>query len=276
MNRLRPTVVPMEIHADEPCRPGPPSTGMRREADAFVAALEETVPDACCACAGWTAHELVAHLVAAAIEVALTLEAYGEGRPVPATRSFEEREAPWRARDAATLRRELPGALGRMSAALDAVLGADPDAVVPWTGRQMVVATFVTHLRSELALHRWDLVGDDERSMALLAQPELTVHAVSVLGRPLLVRGSRSRDGFADRLRLTLASPGRPDVVAVVDADGARLELGSTSANEPMVICDPAARLLVIWGRRPGDPRRVRAPGGAAGLGQLQGLLAGY
>ncbi len=266
----------MGTHTDQSQPAGLPSAGMDRETDAFFAALEQTAPDACCACLGWTAHELVAHLVAAAIEVALNLEAYGEGRPVPATRGFEEREAPWRAKDAATLRRDLPGALGRMRAALDAVLEADPDAVVPWTRRQMVVATFVTHLRSELALHRFDLVGDDEESMVLLSQPELTAHAVSVLGPPLLARGSAAHPGLGEPARLTLAAPGEPDVVVVADATGAHLELAGAGSGEPTVTSDPAARLLVIWGRRPGDPRRVRAPGGAAMLGRLQGLLAGY
>ena len=267
---------PMGTRTDQPQPAGPPSAGMDRETDAFFAALEQTAPEACCTCLGWTAHELVAHLVAVAIEVALNLEAYGEGRPVPATRGFEEREAPWRANDAARLRRELPGALGRMRTALDAVLRADPDAVVPWTGRQMVVPTFVTHLRSELALHRFDLVGDDEEAMVLLAQPELTAHAVSVLGRPLLARGSAANPGLGEPVRLTLGAPGEPDVVVVADATGAHLELAGTGSAEPTVTSDPAARLLVIWGRRPGDPRRVRAPGGAAMLGRLQGLLAGY
>jgi len=252
------------------------SAGMGREADAFFAALEQSAPDACCGCAGWTVHELVAHLVAVAIEVALNLEAYGEGRPVPATRGFEERETPWRAKDPSALRGELPRSLERMCNAIDAVLSTQPDAVVPWTGRQMVVATFVTHLRSELALHRFDMVGDDEEGTALLAQPELTAHAATVLARPLLARGSNSQTGRADPVRLTLASPGEPDVAVVLDGNGARLQLAEHGATEPTLCCDPAARLLVLWGRRPGDPRRVRAPGGAVMLSRLEGLLAGY
>lgn len=266
----------MPSNLDDPLPNGSAAAGMRREADAFFAALEQSPPDACCGCAGWTAHELVAHLVAAAVEVALNLEAYGEGRPVPATRGFEAREAPWRAHDPIGLRHELPGALGRMCDAVDAVLAEEPDAVVPWTGRQMEVAAFVTHLRSELALHRFDLVGDDEDGTALLAQPELTLHAATVLARPLLARGSRARTGRGEPVRLTLASPGEPDVTVVVDGGSARLELEPTGAAELAVRCDPAARLLVLWGRRPGDPRRLRAPGGAATLGLLQGLLAGY
>jgi len=266
----------MGTRTDKPQPAGHAWSAMRPEADAFFAALEQSPPDACCGCAGWTAHELVAHLAAAAIEVALNLEAYGEGRPVPATRGFEEREAPWRAKSATTLRRELPGALGRMNAAIDAVLAAEPHAVVPWTGRQMVVATFVTHLRSELALHRFDLVGDDEEGATLLAQPELTAHAATVLARPLLARGSRVLTERCEPVRLTLASPGEPDVTVVVDGGGARLELEEHRATEPIALCDPGARLLMLWGRRPGDPRRVRAPGGAAMLSRLQGLLAGY
>jgi hypothetical protein len=39
------------------------------------------------------------------------------------------------------------------------VLAADPDAVVPWTGRQMAVAKFLPHLRNEFAIHRWDFAS---------------------------------------------------------------------------------------------------------------------
>ncbi|WP_160291795.1 maleylpyruvate isomerase N-terminal domain-containing protein, partial [Acidithrix ferrooxidans] len=155
-----------------------PSISFQREANAFFAALERTSPDAITACSGWTAHEIVAHLAAAGLEVALNLEAYGEGRPVPPTRSFEEREAPFREMNDHLLRVELPKSIARMSSALDAVLANEPDAVVPWTGRQMVVKTFLTHLRSEFAIHRFDLIGDDEISKELLAQPDLTNHAV--------------------------------------------------------------------------------------------------
>jgi hypothetical protein len=86
---------------------------------------------------------------------------------------------------------------------LDAVMGAiercAPDqatdaldtgrfAEVPWAGREVPIPFFVTHVRSEAAIHRWDLVGDDATSAALLAQPELTAHAVTALG-PLLLMG---------------------------------------------------------------------------------------
>ena len=249
----------------------PASASLAREVDAFLESLDLTPPDALSACAQWRAHEVAAHLGAGALEIALALEAHGEGRPVPATRGFEEREAPFRALADPDLRARLPGLLERVGSALDAVLAVDPDAVVPWSGREMVVATFVTHLRSEFALHRFDLVGDDEIGVALLAQPELTDHAVAVLGRALVARGAASATaGFT----AAIASRDTRDVVVVVDDDGARLT--RADGLEPAVVGDPAARLLLLWGRQPADPRRLTAPGGAGVLAALRSLLAGY
>jgi hypothetical protein len=120
----------------------------------------------------------------------------------------------------------------------------------------MVVATFVAHLRSELALHRFDLVADDETSRSLLGQSELTDHAVTVLGRALVARGAAwAPVGFS----AVIAAPGASDVAVVVDDVGPRLER-SDARLEPAVVGDPAARLLLLWGRQPGDPRRLAAP----------------
>ncbi len=248
-----------------------PSDGFAVEAAAFLEALEATAPDALTGCALWRAHELAAHLGAGALEIALNLEACGEGRPVPATRGFEEREAPYRAMEDAALRAALPRAIERVAEVLDTVLGAEPDAVVPWTGRQMAVGSFVTHLRSELALHRFDLVGDDETSQSLLGQSELTDHAVTVLGRALVSRGAAAPAGFS----AAIAAPGASDLAVVVDGDGPRLER-SDADLEPAVVGDVAARLLLVWGRQPGDPRRLAAPGGVEVLATLRSLLAGY
>lgn len=249
-----------------------PSSGFAAEATAFFEAIDDTSPDSLSACAGWTAHEISAHIAAAATELARNLEAYGEHRPVPATRGFEEREAPYRSLADEELRMELPRSITRAAKALDAVLVAEPGAVVPWTGRHMVVKTFVTHLRSEFALHRWDLLGDDETSWRLLAQPELTDHAVEVLGRVLVSRGMKAVPaGF----RAVIASPGSSDVVALADEDGARLTRGGEPA-EPSIVGDAGARLLMLWGRRPNDPRRLQATQGAQVLDRLQRFLAGY
>ncbi len=249
-----------------------PSEGFAIEVDAFLEALDVTPPDALTECAQWRAHEVAAHLGAGAFEIALNLEAYAEGRPVPATRGFEEREAPLRAMADSALRAVLPRSIERVTAALEAVLTAEPDAVVPWSGREMVVATFVTHLRSEFALHRFDLVGDDETSITLLAQPELTDHAVAVLGRALVARGTGSAK---PNFTAVIAAPDTRDVVVVVDGDGPRLQRSDASL-EPAVVGDCAARLLLLWGRQPGDPRRLTAPGGAEVLADLRSLLIGY
>ena len=249
-----------------------PSRGFQFEAEHFFETLENNSPDSFTSCFGWTAHEVVAHLTAASLEIALNLEAYGAGEPVPTTRSFEEREAPFRQMDDPLLRCELTKSISRMSKALDAVLMSEPDAVVPWTGRQMVVKTFVTHLRSEFAIHRFDLVGDDDIGNELLAQPELTLHAVTVLGKPLLQRGSKSQ---ISPCHAVIGSPGTSDVMVIVDDQGTRM-LVSEEASEPSVIGDPAARLLFLWGRRPSDPSRLSAPAGSKVLSDLQKLLAGY
>lgn len=248
------------------------SISFQREANAFYAALERTSPDAATGCSGWTAHEIVAHLAAAGLEVALNLEAYGEGRPAPLTRGFEEREAPFREMNDHLLRIELPNSIARMSSALDAILTNEPDAIVPWTGRQMMVKAFLTHLRSEFAIHRFDLIGDDDISKELLAQPDLTNHAVTVLGKALLLRASNPE---SLEFHATIASPGTSDVTVLVDAEGSRL-IYTEDLSEPSVIGDSAARLLFLWGRKPDNPSRLKAPGGPDVLHRLQTLLAGY
>lgn len=68
-----------------------------REAEAFLDARQHGAPEGVSACEGWTAHEVTAHLAAAAAEIVRHPEPYLDGRPVPATRSSEEREPPYRA-----------------------------------------------------------------------------------------------------------------------------------------------------------------------------------
>jgi hypothetical protein len=108
-----------------------PSDGFAVEAAAFLEALETTSRFALTGCALWRAHEVAAHRGAGALEIAFNLDAYEAGRPVPATRDFEEREVPYRVMEDAKLRAELPRAIERVAAAIDAVLGAEPNAVVP-------------------------------------------------------------------------------------------------------------------------------------------------
>lgn len=247
-----------------------------REAEAFLDAHQDTAPEVVSACEGWTTHEVTAHLAATAAEITRHLEPYLQGDAVPRTRTFEEREPPYRAMDDATLGRRLPDEDDKMRSILGQVLAQQPDAVIPWTGRQMAVAKFLPHMRNEFAIHRWDIVGDDETSAELLSQPELTEHAVGVLGRILLLRGT-AHDPFPGQdFHLRLRAGPAPDVRVVVEAGHAGLELTHSEADEPSVELDPAARTLVIWGRRPGQRGRFRSHVGEPALRRLQALLSGY
>lgn len=162
---------------------------------------------------------------------------------------------------------------GRVAAAICGVLAEQPDAKLTWTGRTVSVAGFPTHLRSEDALHRWDLVGDDETSWELLSQQVLLDHAITFVGRPMLTRGLHNRTGtesFLARVRCVE----RPDLVVEVDDGQGRLAVKAPE-GDPTIVGDPAARLLLLWGRKPAPFTRLQAADvHAAGL--VQALLSGY
>ena len=250
-------------------------SGEINETQALLEALDRLSPNALTACAGWTVHEITAHVAAGADEIARLFEAYGEGLPVPETRGFEEREAPYRAMDDAALRKHLFTASMRMGSAMSAVFSREPEAIIPFTGQQMSAANFAMHSRSECAIHRWDMVGDDEVSWKLLSQPEITSHAVNVLAPMLFSRGcgasAAPAGGFAARIR----AAGHDDLVVRRDASGASLKLEADDGS-PAIEADVAARLLFIWGRRPGDPSRIRSTLAPEDRVRLQSLLAGF
>ena len=148
------------------------------ELTAFLATLDRTEPDAPTRCDHWTAHDLLAHVVAGTEEIARLVELAASGRTVGPTRGFDEREAPWRATADPELRAAFFDVGTRFLGALDSLPG---HARVPFTGWAMDRDQLRTHARSELALHRWDLVGDDDISAELLPQPELLAHGVAVL-----------------------------------------------------------------------------------------------
>ncbi|WP_158271241.1 maleylpyruvate isomerase N-terminal domain-containing protein [Nocardia sp. MDA0666] len=252
------------------------SVQQSREAEAFFAARRTIAPDVVSACAGWTAHEVTAHLVAGAVEVSRHLEPYLNGDPVPATRGFEEREAPFRAMSDPELMRRLELEDQRLRGLLGDVLAIDRDAVIPWTGRRMPVAMFLPHLRSEFAVHRWDITGDDGIGDELLAQPELTSHAVRVLGPMLLASGVRRDPSPEQDFHVRLRSPGAPDIRLSVESGCAELGFAEAESDEPGLDLDAAARLLVLWGRRPERRDRIRSTLTPAQLTRLHALLAGY
>jgi hypothetical protein len=246
------------------------------EAEAFLDTLQYTAPDVVSACEGWTAHEIAAHLAGNAAEITRHLEPYLEGEPVPETQSFEVREARFQALSAGELRRQLEVEEDTMRRVIDQVLAREPDAVIPWTGRQMSVAKFIPHMRNEFAMHRWDFAGDGEIATELLSQPELTEHSVGVLGE-ILVRAGRAHDPSPDEdFHVRLRAEGAPDVRLVVESGRAGLRMADDDADEPYVELDAAARSLVIWGRRPDQRDRFRSHMPPAMLARLQTLLSGY
>lgn len=258
-----------------------PESAQPREADAFLQALDSVPPDAVTACHGWTAHEIVAHLASGADALADQLEAHFDRRPIPEFGAWEVREPPYRELEDGVLRRRLAAAERRMTAAFDAALAIDPAFAVPEVGWGLPVAELVTHLRQDFAIHRWDLIGDDELGDQLLARPSLISHSVRLLADSLLRVGLQRDPAPGEPLTVRLRCPDEPDLVLTV-RDGA----GSLTLQQPgddaetvagqVIHCDPAARLLVLWGRRPNDARRVRSGLTPEILARTQTLLAGY
>jgi uncharacterized protein (TIGR03083 family) len=159
------------------------------EITAFLTALDRIDPDAPTRCADWTAHDLLAHLVAGTEEMLRLTDLAIADQPVSATRPFEERERPWRTVPDAELRLAFLDVGARLLAALDA---ASPDLLVPFTGWSMTTDDLRRHGRTELAIHRWDLVGDDAISAQLLSQPDLIEHSrTTLLGMPTLLEARR-------------------------------------------------------------------------------------
>jgi len=243
------------------------------ETAALLDALSDVGPRALTWCPGWSAHHIAAHSAGNHEEARRHVEAYAAGRPVESTRSSEEREAPLlRLRFDALLARIETEEAGLLSA-VEAVLAADETARLRWTGRTVAVKGFPTHMRSESAVHRWDVAGDDETSRHLLSQPDLLSHAVGFIGKPLLVKGlAGAKAPFSGRVR----SPGADDLLVSVER-GREPRLEVTRPLGPAVIeCDPAARLLLLWGRKPQPFHRLRADADDITVERLQQLLSGY
>ncbi len=201
------------------------------EADAFLATINAAEPQAVSSCEGWTTHEIAAHVAGIAVEVCRHLEPYLRGDPVPKTRSFEEREAPLRALDHGDLLRRLDAEETRMRGLVAEVLGHEPDAVIPWTGRHMAVSKFIPHVRNEHALHRWDVAGEDDLSRQLLGTDDLVDHSVGELGEILLVAG-REHDPDPDTdFRVRLHSEKHRDLRVIVAAGKATLAWADDDAG---------------------------------------------
>lgn len=239
----------------------------------FLAAVQQRRPDAGTWCEAWTVRDIVIHQAGNAEELARVLRAHLEGQPV-GTRSFEEREGPLRAVNDSDLLDALQDRMAMLNEVAEAADRVPAETDVAWTGRTMKVPWFAEHMREELVLHSWDVTGDDAAAQARLAQPWMTTHSVIAVGKPLLAKGAK-RLGPGERIEARLRVPGAADVGVAAENDSVRIELADPDGPATLET-DPAARVLLLWGRRPADPSRICSTAGPEALGRVRSLLAGY
>ena len=241
----------------------------------FLESVISHRPEQGTACEAWTVRDVVAHNIGTAEELARVLGAHLEGGPVPSTRAPGERgERALRALPNADLLDALEREMQRLAVILAEAEHIGPEQFVPWAGRKMQVASFRDHMRGELVLHRWDITGDDEVGTRLLNEPWMTEHSVYAVGKPLLRRGI-ARLGRDRRVTARLRCDGHDDVIIVAGADSTVIELGPPEGTATLET-DPAARLLMLWGRQASDPARLMSTAGPAALGAARVLLSGY
>lgn len=240
------------------------------EVDALLTTLHDLPPESLTACVDWTVRNIAAHMAGNYDEVTRHVRAHAAGDPLTTTRGFAEREAAYLELRYDELLSVVEQGDATMRTEVCAVLDSEPDAELRWTGRQMKIASFLTHLRSECALHRWDMVGDDVVSMRMLGEYELLEHAVTAIGaRPMTARGQADGSWTA-----RIGATGQPDLSVSVEPAGVTLHL-VPATDDPDITGDPAARLLTVWGRIPQPPSRLRA-GDVGAAGRLRRLFAGY
>ncbi len=245
------------------------------EFEPFAEAVARRRPDTGTWCEAWTVRDIVIHQAGNAEELARVLGGHLVGEPVE-THTFEEREPPFRALNDADLWSAFVDRMGRLSQVADAAEALPADTDVAWTGRTMKVPWFAEHMREELVLHGWDITGDDGASTARLGQRWMTDHSVFAVGVPLLRRGAKQLGlGAGDRIEARLRVPDSGDVAVTADAE--KTTIGLVPAEGPATLeTDAAARVLLLWGRRPADPSRLCSQVGPQTLGRVRMLLSGY
>ena len=239
----------------------------------FVDAAQQRGPDAGTWCEAWTVRDIVIHQAGNAEELARVLGAHLAGEPV-ATRGFEEREAPLRAMNDTDLWAAVHRNMTVLNDVAEAAEEVPADTDVAWTGRTMKVPWFAEHMREELVLHGWDITGDSAAAQAYLAAPWMTTHSVQAVGKPLLVKGAKEL-APGERIEARLRVADADDVVVSADAGSATIELADPDGPATLET-DAAARVLLLWGRRPADPSRIRSRVGPQTLGRVRTLLSGY
>lgn len=246
------------------------------EVGEFLSALDSSAPTALTACPARTAHALGSHVAGNYEEIRRHVDAYLAGTPLMRTRTFDEREPEFRALSPGKLLDAIETGEQRMRHSIAELLEREPDPVLRWTNRQVHAAGFLKHSRSECAVHRWDLVGDDSVSEKLLSQEELFQHVVAFIGPlPMTARGLATGAGAGKDLRARVRGFGQPDLVVSVHR-GAPSLYTAEPEGEAFLEGDPAARLLFLWGRKATPFARLTCNGTGEELSRLQWLLSGY
>jgi hypothetical protein len=241
----------------------------------FADAVQARGPDTGTWCEAWTVRDIVAHQAGNAEELARVLGAHLAGEPV-ATRGFEEREAPLHALNDADLWGALTERMERLTEVAAAADSVPADTDVAWTGRTMKVPWFAEHMREEIVLHGWDITGDDPAAQTRLGESWMTEHSVYAVGVPLLARGvSQLGLGPDERIEARLRAEGSRDIAVTAVGEHTTIELVDPD-GEATLQTDAAARVLLLWGRRPADPSRICSRVGPQALGRVRNLLSGY
>jgi uncharacterized protein (TIGR03083 family) len=217
--------------------------------------LNDVAPTAPTACAGWAVHDIVAHLAAGSKEIADLVEEQLSGKGSRPTQLCEVREPQFRALTPVELHQEWSRQIQRKLSAQRTLADRGPDQTFDFTGMAMTATQLETHSRSEAAIHRWDIVGDDPLGDELLAQPDLTTHAITILNEmPILNESACNRMTQIDYpFSIVLRAEGQPDVVLSTRNDmkgSLKLHDEGAGIGDAVVVSDAAHRLLILWGRR--------------------------
>jgi hypothetical protein len=102
----------------------------------------------------------------------------------------------------------------------------------------------------------------------------MTTHTVVAVGRPLLAKGVQQLPA-GERIEARLRVAETDDVVVGADHEHTTIALAAPERAATLET-DAAARVLLLWGRRPGDPSRICSTAGPRALAQLRRLLSGY
>jgi uncharacterized protein (TIGR03083 family) len=225
---------------------------------AFAQTLQSTDPHAPTRCAGWTVHELTAHLAAGSAEIADLIELELSGAPPRPTRDFEQREGPYRALAPNKLRRQFFRQALRATIAVQRLSQAGPNRRVAFTGALLDAPTLVLHSESELILHRWDITGNDDISISALSDPRFSAHAATTVAA---MRTNVFPPRAGEHQTVILRSSNATDI-AVTGGSVTTIEPAPPDATYALVECHPAARTLLLWGRcpQPGLPEPVGEP----------------